>query len=124
MKNRQLASRILFILALPVMALALIDPLEGGLALILAFGIYLVAFIVAKQKPSKLLWIPFLTAFVIGAVTLALAILRLEFTQEPQGLPGPIVIGLWAYRAAVLITLAGAVVTVINSFKNKSSKTS
>ena len=124
MKNRQLASRILFILALPVMLLALIDPLEGGLALILAFGIYAVAILVAKQKPSKLLWIPFLTAFVIGAFTLALAIMRLEFTQEPQALPGPVVFGLWAYRAAVLVTLAGAVVTVVNSFKTSGSKAS
>lgn len=104
------------------MVLGLIDPLEGGIALLIAIVIYAVGFSVAKEKPSKWLWIPLVTTIVIGAVTLVAAILQLEFSQEPTGLPGPVIFGLWAYRAAGLVTLIGSIITVVKSFQKDNPK--
>lgn len=119
MPAKQIIARILLILAVPFVLLGLIDPLEGGISLAAALLIYLLAFILLRQKPSRWLWIPFATALVLGAVTLALAIARLEFSPGPSPLPGPVIFGLWGYRLAVAATLVGAVMTAVRSFQNK-----
>lgn len=117
--------RLLFALAVPFIFLGLIDPLEGGIALVFALVMYLVAFSIKKTRPRKLLWIPFLMALVIGVATLILAILDLEFATQAEGMPPLVVFGLWAYRFAVLVTLAGAAITAFEAWfgKPKSSKT-
>lgn len=113
---RRNTSRSLFIIALPLVFLGLIDPLEGGLALIAASLVYLVAFLVAGRGPNKILWIPFVSAVGIGLVVLGLAIFGMDrVDNQPQLIP--LSLGNWIYRAAVLVTLAGAVFTVINSFR-------
>lgn len=118
MQLRKITTRVLFAVAIPFVFLGLIDPLEGGLALALALLIYIPAFVISKQKPIRLLWIPFCVALVIGSSTLGLAIANLEFSQQPEGLPGPIIFGLWGYRLAVAVTLAGSVLTLIRSFRS------
>lgn len=119
MPAKQIVGRVLLLLAVPFVFIGLIDPLEGGISLAVALLIYVLAFVLLGQKPSKLIWIPFATALVLGAITLALAIARLEFTQEPSQLPGPVIFGLWGYRLAVAATLVGAVMTAVRSFQNK-----
>jgi hypothetical protein len=119
MEIRKITVRVLFALAVPFVFLGLIDPLEGGLALAVALLIYVAAFALSKQRPPKLLWIPFAVSLVVGASTLGLAIANLEFSQRPEGLPGPIIFGLWGYRLAVAVTLAGAIKTLIGSFRTK-----
>lgn len=57
--GRLLIGKILLFLALPFVFLGLIDPLEGGLALIVAAVIYLVGFLLLRKFPTKLLWISF-----------------------------------------------------------------
>lgn len=109
MKTRRIIAFILMILVLPVLVLGLIDPLEGGIALIAVFVIYAVAFVVAGQKPPGILWIPFLIAIVIGALTLAYAITTLEFTPRPTALILPLQIGNWIYRIAVILTLISGI---------------
>ena len=112
---RQVVSLIVFVLALPLVFLGLIDPLEGGIALLAALTVYLVGFGVAGHWPSTLLWIPFVAAVVVGGITLGYAIL----TNEPGPGPGrnlPILMaGVWAYRVAVIATLVGGVLTVWQS---------
>lgn len=120
MLARTIISRALFVLALPFVFLGLIDPLEGGISLVLATLIYLVSFLVIKQKPKKILWIPLVTALALGIVTLAFALARLEFSQGPTSLPGPVIFGLWGYRLAVAVTLVGALLTVVQSFRKAS----
>jgi hypothetical protein len=119
MQARILFSRALFVLALPFVLLGLIDPLEGGVSLALALVIYLAAFVLSKQKPIKLLWIPFVAAVLIGAGTIALAIANLDTSERGQGLPLQIIVAVWAYRLAVAVTMVGAVITVVRSFRTK-----
>lgn len=119
MPAKKITGRVLLIVAVPFVLLGLIDPLEGGISLAAALVIYFVAFMLLRQKPSKWLWVPFVSAAVLGAITLGLAIARLEFTQEPSALPPPVIFGIWAYRLAVATTLIGAVMAVVKSFQTK-----
>ena len=118
MKIRSVVAKVLFALAIPFVFLGLIDPLEGGVSLVVALGIYAIAFIVLRRKPAKTLWIPFLLSILIGAATLGFAVLNLEFSNKPEPLPGPVIYALWAYRLAVAATLVGAIVTLIQSFRS------
>lgn len=111
MKARQLIGKVLLVLAVPLVFLGLIDPLEGGLALILATVIYAVAFWLLRAAPSRWLWIPFLVSLVVGIATIVLAIFQIG--DQPQGsLPPPLIIGLWLYRLSVVAALLGAAVTL------------
>jgi len=69
-------------LAVPIVFVGLIDPLEGGIALILAGFVYLVAFLVGGRKPTKFLWISYLSAIVIGAIVAALNTAILSFRKR------------------------------------------
>jgi len=106
-------AKLFFVLAVPVVFVGLIDPLEGGLALVVAALLYLAGFGLAKTLPARSLWIPFLIAVLIGVVTIRLALSGLG-RQGPYEPTSPIVlVGVWAYRAAVLATLVGAVINAI-----------
>lgn len=107
--GRLLIGKILLFLALPFVFLGLIDPLEGGLALIVAAVIYLVGFLLLRRFPTKLLWISFSVAILVGAAALVMAIMRLDFTNQPQPISFPLIALLWAYRVAVLVTLAAGI---------------
>ncbi|MFM1784963.1 MAG: hypothetical protein RLZZ579_1240 [Actinomycetota bacterium] len=54
MFTRNLIGKVLTILALPVVFLGLIDPLEGGLALIVATLIYVLAFWLLKKSTQPM----------------------------------------------------------------------
>lgn len=116
---RLVAHRVLVILAVPIVFLGLIDPLEGGIALILAALIYALAFLLAGKGPKKYLWIPYLIAVVVGGVVLLFAMFGVDRVNG-EGLPGPVIVGLWIYRVAVLLTLAGSLTTAILSFRKAS----
>jgi len=111
------------LLAVPIVFVGLIDPLEGGIALILAGFVYLVAFLVGGRKPTKFLWISYLSAsaVVIGAIVLVFAIFGMDrVSDRPEMIP--LAIGNWIYRVAVLFTLAAALNTAILSFRKRESK--
>lgn len=115
MSIRNLVGKVLTVLALPVVFLGLIDPLEGGLALIVATLLYVLAFWLLKRAPSRWLWIPFLATLVIGGGTILLAVFE-NRNGEFGPLPPPVIIGLWLYRVAVLAALVGALVTIKQAF--------
>ena len=115
MKFRIVAGKSLLVLAAPVVLLGLIDPLEGGLALIVATLIYALAFWLLKKAPSRWLWIPFLATLAIGGGTILLAVFE-NREGEFGPLPPPVIIGLWLYRVAVLAALVGALVTIKQAF--------
>lgn len=115
MKAQTVIGRVLVILALPFVFLGLIDPLEGGLALIAATFIYVLAFWLLRQAPSRWLWIPFLATLLIGGGTILLAIFGGR-EGEFGPMPPPLIIGLWLYRAAVVAALFGALVTIKQAF--------
>lgn len=115
-KSRKVSSRTLFILAIPLVVLGLIDPLEGGLALMAAALVYLGAFLLAGHGPRKILWIPFASAIGIGTVVLAVALFGVDRVGETQPMI-PLALGNWIYRGAVLVTLAGAILTAVQPFR-------
>ena len=114
-------SNILLVLALPILFFGLIDPLEGGLALLLAVLIYSLAFTLRKEKPAKLLWIPIVVALIIGALVLAIAIF-VAASGPGNPLHILLVAGNWVYRSAVLVALVGALLTLVNAFKPQIQK--
>jgi hypothetical protein len=114
---RTVLARILFILAVPFVFVGLIDPLEGGIALLLAGVIYFFAFQLAGYGPRKYLWVPYALSIAIGVATLLYAMASPP-RVDGQELAVPIVVGVWIYRVAVLATLSGAITTAIFSFRN------
>lgn len=115
---RVIFHRILLLLAVPIVFLGLIDPLEGGIALLLAGVIYLIAFLLVGHGPRKYLWVPYLASVIIGSIVLALAIFGIDRTDSSANL-APLAVGNWIYRVAVLMTLAGAITSAILSFRAK-----
>ena len=96
-------------------SLGLIDPLEGGIALIAAGAIYLVASLIAAKAPPRYLWIPYVIAVVIGVVVLVLATLNLDSGEREGGLWIFVMTLLWLYRVAVLVTFVGSIIYAIRS---------
>ena len=115
-RARKFLARALLIAALPLVFFGLIDPLEGGVALLFALATLTAAYLFAGYKPNKTLWIPFLLAIVVGAITLLFAILGLDRgNNQPSMIP--LIAMVWVYRAIVLATLIGLVLEVIRAFK-------
>lgn len=124
MHTRRIVAIILTIASLPLIILGLIDPLEGGLALLGAIMMVLVAWALARVAVPRLAWIAGLVTVVIGAAALAIAIFA--FPSGPQPDPGTVMApgsGMlralnWVYRVGVVVTLAGVVVYVMRLFKS------
>ena len=115
-RARKFLARALLIAALPLVFFGLIDPLEGGVALVFALAALTAAYLFAGYKPNKTLWIPFLLAIVVGAITLLFAILGLDRgNNQPSMIP--LIAMVWVYRVIVLATLIGLVLEVIRAFK-------
>lgn len=117
MKVRLIIAIAAGVIATLILVVGLIDPLEGGIALLIATALFVAVRLLSSVPMPKLWWIPTVVAIVVGATALAIVIFA-----EPQGTveyaPNPAldfgVIGmLWAYRAAVLAAIAGAVVYVV-----------
>lgn len=118
-KVRSFSAKALLIAALPLVFLGLIDPLEGGIALLLALATLTMAFLLAGYRPRKLLWLPFVLAITVGIVTLLFAMFGLNrVDNQPPMIP--LIALLWLYRALVVVTLVGLVLEVIRAFKLQS----
>lgn len=115
----RVVSNVLLVAVIPVLFFGLIDPLEGGLALLVATLIYVVAFWLRREKPSRSLWIPLAAALTIGAVVLAGAII-LSASGPGNPLHVLLVTGNWIYRAVVIATLVGGVLTLVKAFRPSS----
>lgn len=114
---KAVVARILLFLALPVVFVGLVDPLEGGIALLMAGFIYLVAFMMLGKKPKKSLWVSYITAITLGAIVLGFAMF-IHFTQGDQETLSRFVVGgNWFYRVAVLATLAGGILALPQAFE-------
>ena len=114
---RKLFGRVLFIAALPLVCLGLIDPLEGGIALLLALVTLIAAFLLVGYRPRKSLWVPFVLAIAVGAAALLLAIFGLDRIDNQQPMI-PLIVLLWLYRALGVATLVGLILEVVRVFKS------
>jgi hypothetical protein len=116
MRTRRVVALVIAILALPLLFLGLIDPLEGGIALIAAVVLGVGVRLLSKVPIPGLLWIPIAAAFAFGALALTFAIVEDQQQRAPDQAPNPLTsvqLLVVAYRLAVLVALAGAVVWVV-----------
>lgn len=121
MRTRRIIAIVLAVLTIPLLVFGLIDPLEGGIALLIAIALGAVVWALARVPLPKLLWISLIATVAVGALTLGLAILNLE---EPNGTGTaanpmlPLAALNWVWRAGVLVVLAGAVLYVVQLFRS------
>jgi hypothetical protein len=123
-KTRHVIGLILAILGLPLIFFGLIDPLEGGVALIIGALLGLGAWLVSRVPVPRFTWISLAVSVGLGVLTLLAAV----FLRDPASVDGakgevtatnpfataPIaIILLWAYRLSVLVTLAGGILYVV-----------
>lgn len=121
-RSRLIASLILGIITLPVIFVGLIDPLEGGLALLVGVGLGLAVRLLSGVPLPRLAWISMLATLGVGILVLALVIFAVpsETVREvgPEvTAPNPLNAGarilLWVYRLGVLVVFAGGVVYLV-----------
>ena len=121
-RTRRIASLILGVIALPVIVIGLIDPLEGGLALLLAVGLGVVVRLMSGVPLPRLAWISMLVTIGVGILALVLAIAGMPTEAEQEVGPdvtagnplgGGLRILVWIYRVGVILVLAGGVVYLV-----------
>lgn len=109
MRGRQWTGLVLSVLAMPLLVLGLIDPLEGGVALLAAGATLAVTRVIGGVLLPRLTWVAWVTAAAFGAIALAGAMIRWEQERGvgPEGLPWWIVVPLIAYEIAVVLSIIG-----------------
>jgi hypothetical protein len=123
-KTRRIIGLVLAVLGLPLLFVGLIDPLEGGIALMLGALLGLAAWLVSRVPVPKFTWISFLVSIGLGILTLLAAVILRdpvaidsatgEATATNPFATVPIaIILLWLYRLSVLVTLAGGIYYVV-----------
>lgn len=118
MRTRRIIAVVIAVLTVPVVVLGLIDPLEGGLALIAAGGLVLGTRLLARVNVPRLEWIAWAVAIGVGAGAILLAVaLPQEARSTGEGglfsLSPVLITALLAYELAVMATIAGAVLYVV-----------
>jgi hypothetical protein len=110
---RMVIAVVIAALAIPVTVLALVDPLEGGIALLVCAAMVGIARLLGRVPLPKLAWIPWLCAVAVGSVALVAAVLpywgEIDRPRGRDALTPTLVVLLVVYEGAVLLTLAGAV---------------
>jgi hypothetical protein len=121
MRTRRIIGLVIAIVELPLLVVGLIDPLEGGIALLGAIALGIVAWLVSRVPIPRLAWIAALATVVLGAITLGIAIFSVPVETGPDTVAAPLSGGLvvwnWLYRVGVLVTVAGWVVYLIRLVK-------
>ena len=121
MRTRRIIAIVLAFIALPLLVFGLIDPLEGGIALLAAVALGVVVWALARVRLPELLWISLIVTVAIGALTLGLAMLGADEGAGDGTATNPIfpLIGLlWLWRVGVLVVLAGAVLYLVRLFQS------
>lgn len=124
MKGRRISGLVFAVVALPLLFVGLLDPLEGGIALIVGALLGCGAWFVSRVPVPKFTWISLAVSVSIGALTLLAAV----FLRDPVVIDSatgeatatnpfatvPIaIVLLWLYRLSVLVTLAGGILYVV-----------
>lgn len=115
--GKLITARVLLFLALPFVFVGLVDPLEGGIALLIAGAIYAIAFGLLGRRPRRLLWVSYVVAIVLGAIVLGVAIFVYATGGDREMLERFAVGGNWFYRVAVLAALAGGILALPQAFE-------
>lgn len=121
MVARRWIAVVLAILAVPLLVLGLIDPLEGGIALLAVVVLGIIVWLLSRVRPPKLAWIALLATVIVGAITLGIAIAMIPPGGTPEGAaevtvanPMRWLAGInWIYRAGVVVTAVGWVMWIV-----------
>lgn len=114
MRARQITGLILVIVDLPILFIGLIDPLEGGIALLVGLLVGLVARLVSSVPVPRYSWIALAATLAVGILALVIAVFTPP-VETTEGVANPVLANaslrvlVWVYRLGVLATLAGAV---------------
>lgn len=114
MRTRLIVSLVLAMASIPILTLGLIDPLEGGLALLAGFLIGFAVRLLSGIPVPRFAWIALAVTASIGVVALAVAIPQFsagmpDAAVEAQAAFRPLALLRWAWRLGVLAVMAGAV---------------
>ncbi len=117
MRTRRIIACVVATATVLVLLPGLIDPVEGGLALLAAGVLILVTRAVGRMSVPRLEWISWLAAVAVGAIAIGVALLYPE-AERPGGeglfaLPPVLIALVLVYEAAVLSTIGGAVLYVV-----------
>ena len=119
MRARQVIGLALVIAALPLVFIGLIDPLEGGIALVAGLLLGLVAWLVSRVPVPRFTWISLAATLAFGALTLVLALTLPPVEMGPDTVGNPVVgrwylaAMNWVWRSGVLVTFAGGIWYVV-----------
>jgi hypothetical protein len=109
MRTRQIVGLILGILTVPVLIVGLMDPIEGGVALLVGGALLVIVFLVSRVPVPRLLWIAWLSALAFGAASLIAVAQYYPWRDYPWWI-WALVVG---YELAAGVTAAGGVVYVV-----------
>ena len=121
MRTRRIVAIVMAFLTLPFLLSGLIDPLEGGISLLVAIVLGVVIWAAARVPVPKLLWISLIATVAVGALTLGVAALTVEEATGSGTATNPIlpVVGLvWLWRIGVLVVMVGAIVYLVRLFRS------
>jgi hypothetical protein len=122
MKTRKVIAVVLAVLAMPILLLGLIDPLEGGIALLGAIALAIVVRLLSRVRIPKLAWISMLATVAVGVITIVIAITAVppagRSGQVMSPISGATILLLWVYRVGVVVTLVGAVIYLVRLFRS------
>lgn len=109
MRARRIVGLVLGVLTVPVLIAGLLDPIEGGMALLVGGVLLVIVFLVSRVLPPRPLWIGWLSAVAFGAASLVAVAQYYPERAYPWWI-WALVVG---YEVAAGITAAGGVVYVI-----------
>jgi len=109
MRARQIIGLCLGVITVPVLVAGLLDPLEGGLALLVGGFLLLVTFVVSRVAVPRLAWMGWASAVGLAVVTLVAVAQYYPLREYPWWI--------WAlaisYELAAAVAAAGGVVYAV-----------
>lgn len=111
---QSLLPRILAVVGTIALVPALIDPLEGGLILVIAALLLVIAGRIAEKPLPKLVWVPLVVAVLAGVVTLGIAIM--VDPSRGSSVWVTMIAGNWLYRLAALVAFLGSAMFAFKMF--------
>ena len=121
-RARLILSLILGIVTVPVLFFGLVDPLEGGIALLVGLGIGVGVRLTSAVPLPRLTWIAMLATIAVGVLALILAVAGMPSPEVQEvgpdvTAPNPLNAGVrmlvWIYQIGVLVTLAGWIIYLV-----------
>ena len=117
-RSRLVASLVLGAMTLPIIFVGLIDPLEGGIALLVAVILGVVVRLLSGVPLPRLAWVAMAATLAVGVGALVLAVVTMPGEQAqvvgpeataPNPLNATVRVLVWVYRLGVIAVLVGAV---------------